>query len=380
MKCKRLHTRRRSGGFTLIELLVVIAIIAVLIGLLLPAVQAAREAARRAQCTNNLKQVALALHNYESTNGAFPLAYMQRAAWDPTNSDGTMGDSGWNNWSPHALALGYIEGANIYNSINFSIGSADNSDNGVQATAITTRISSFLCPSSTPAIGTFDSYDGVITWIKTQVPGNNYFASVGATITPWTSAPVPGMFGIMSNGGASSRSIGSITDGTSNTIMLGEWRTGDFNINKVSIQDVINIKTNVGSIGGWNAATSSMPAGQADLPQFLQTCAGAAAASVGNWRLNKSHIGRAWNQGMLGYTLGGTILAPNATYPNCQMIPWGGDMDGPSMLNMSSYHPGGANCAMADGSVRFLKSTTNMQTMWALGSRAGGEVVSSDAY
>src|SRR4051794_33498878 len=106
--------RRHPAGFTLIELLVVIAIIAVLIALLLPAVQAAREAARRAQCTNNLKQLGLALANYESSNQTYPQAYGQRAIWDPTNSSGTAGDSGWGNWSPQAQMINYLEQNQIY--------------------------------------------------------------------------------------------------------------------------------------------------------------------------------------------------------------------------------------------------------------------------
>src|SRR5437764_3503161 len=148
--------RMHRGGFTLIELVVVIAIIAVLIALLLPAVQAAREAARRAQCTNNLKQLGLALANYESSNQTYPQAYGQRAVWDPTNSSGTAGDSGWGNWSPQAQLLGYLEQKNVYNALNFSISSADNCDGGdpntpiagIQQTAATIRIDSFLCPSS----------------------------------------------------------------------------------------------------------------------------------------------------------------------------------------------------------------------------------------
>ena len=77
---------------------------------------------------------------------------------------------------------------------------------------------------------------------------------------------------------------------------------------------------------------------------------------------------------MLGHTLGTTLLGPNSSYPNCNMEPWGGDMDAPTMVNMSSFHPGGANAAMGDGSVRFIKSSIAMQIIWALGSKAGGEV------
>jgi prepilin-type N-terminal cleavage/methylation domain-containing protein len=103
---------KTSRGFTLIELLVVIAIIAVLITLLLPAVQAAREAARRAQCVNNLKQIGLAMHNYHSTNGTFPLGGTVAAAYSSTYT------AGWGTWSAHALMLGYLEQAPLYNAGN----------------------------------------------------------------------------------------------------------------------------------------------------------------------------------------------------------------------------------------------------------------------
>ena len=92
-----------------------------------------------------------------------------------------------------------------------------------------------------------------------------------------------------------------------------------------------------------------------------------------------SHLGRAWHQGMFGWSLGNTLLAPNAPYPNCAMTD-GGDWDKPGIYGMSSYHPGGGNVAFADGSVRFLKSSTAMTIVWSLGSRGGGEVVSSDSY
>jgi len=93
-----------------------------------------------------------------------------------------------------------------------------------------------------------------------------------------------------------------------------------------------------------------------------------------------SYLGRAWNQGMFGHTLGNILQAPNSRYPNCRMCSWDGDWDCPGMYTLSSYHPGGGNVAFADGSVRFLKTSTALQTVWALGSRSGDEIVSSDSY
>jgi prepilin-type N-terminal cleavage/methylation domain-containing protein/prepilin-type processing-associated H-X9-DG protein len=374
--------KRTPGGFTLIELLVVIAIIGVLIALLLPAVQSAREAARRAQCTNNLKQLALALANYESSAQVYPIAYPQRAAWDPQNSSGTVADSGWGCWSPQALLLGYLEQRNIYNSINFSISSAENEDNGIQATASTTKIASFICPSGifkSAPFGYINDYG--MSWINDQLPGNSYFASVGPTLCPWTTANPPGIFGISSPGYGGAYGVKDVTDGTSNTIAFGEWRSGDYDPSKLSIQDGINLLVyTVNGVGGWNSTQSTMPAGAAAFPSFLQACAGAAPGSTASWKTNKSFIGDQWQHGMLGHTLGTTLLPPNAQYPNCQLEPWGGDMDAPGMWNLSSYHPGGCNAAFADGSVRFLKNSLAQQTIWYLGSKGGNEALSADSY
>jgi prepilin-type N-terminal cleavage/methylation domain-containing protein/prepilin-type processing-associated H-X9-DG protein len=386
MRCHARHLRQRPGGFTLIELLVVIAIIGVLIALLLPAVQSAREAARRAQCTNNMKQLGLALANYESSTQAYPMAYPQRAAWDPQNSSGTIADSGWGCWSPHALLLGFLEAGNIYNACNFSIASYANVDGGLQATAACTRVASFLCPSSPLPRGVYGYRDDMgLTWVSDTLPGNNYFASVGPTLCPWTSAQPPGIFAISTPGNIGERGVRDIQDGTSNTIAFGEWRMGDFNTDKLSMQDGINLLVySVNGVGDWNSPLSTMPTGAAQFPSFLQACAGAAPGSTTHggdgWRYNKSRIGYTWIQGMFGNSLGTTLLAPNPTYPNCNLEPWGGDMDAPGMWNLSSYHPGGANVAMADGSVRFLKSSTQMQVVWAIGSAAGGETVSADSY
>jgi len=382
MRIDKCLSGRRPVGFTLIELLVVIAIIAVLIALLLPAVQSAREAARRAQCTNNLKQLGLALANYESATNAYPQCYGQRAAWDPLNSYPTVGDSGWGNSSIHALVMPYMEGNPIYNSINFNIALSDNEDNGVQATAIGTRVNSFLCPSSGLPVGNL--YCGSL---NVPFPGNNYWGSIGPTVLPWGSATtVPGMFSTSCCGEPGQVGVSAVTDGTSNTIAFGEWKVGDFNSNQLSLQDVIDIMQNkVGNFGSWNnQQQSSMPA--AGLPAFttfLQTCQGAAPASTSgsnNWKTNKSMLGRDWAQGMLGHTLGTTLLPPNSPYYNCNMESWGGDFDAPSMINLSSFHPGGANVAFADGSVRFVKSSTAQNVIWSLGSKAGGEVLSADQY
>src|SRR6516165_3918835 len=143
-------TRR---GVTLIELLVVIAIIAVLIALLLPAVQSAREAARRIQCTNNIKQLGLALHNYHTANNSFPQGV---AASFNTINQAEMGTPciAWSGWSAQALMLGYLEGQPLYNACNFMIDPFSDVESPlVNGTAVYAKIASFLCPSDANAGG-----------------------------------------------------------------------------------------------------------------------------------------------------------------------------------------------------------------------------------
>jgi prepilin-type N-terminal cleavage/methylation domain-containing protein/prepilin-type processing-associated H-X9-DG protein len=367
-----------SRGFTLIELLVVIAIIAVLIALLLPAVQSAREAARRAQCVNNLKQLGLGVANYESAQGGYPASYGASAS--PTDQWGT-----WGAWSPQALLLPFVEQAPLYNSINFNC--VSHGDQGhtdvMQRSAITTRIASYICPSAPLPSGTY--------YGKSR-PGNSYFASVGSSLHWVGSSGASSPNGIFMFGGefgpknsVPARTIADIQDGTSNTIAFGEWRLGDFDESRLSIQDVISLHQDPPGISGdgWGDGKMNMPTGQTGFRQWIVSCAGFAPQSTqgsDTWKTNMSYLGQSWNQGMFGWTLGNTLLAPNSPYPNCRMCAWDGDWDCPGMYGLSSYHPGGGNVAMADGSVRFLKSTTAMNVVWALGSRAQNEVLSSDSY
>jgi len=372
---------RRAAGFTLIELLVVIAIIAVLISLLLPAVQSAREAARRAQCTNNMKQLSLALHNYISTNDVVPPV---ANLWFLNKTVATT----WGLWSPQSKLLPYLEQGPIYNAINFNMVNRW-TDGGafINHSLSATRISSFLCPSSPLPRGVIDCLS------QFQDPGNNYFASTGASLHFEMYNGANGIFGVYqapqgtSEAGWESATppigIRDITDGTSNTIAFGEWQTGDFDCNKLTVpSDMINV------VPYPDTAPRNFPAPPAGVQQFmnwLNQCAATAPSTTGhagqNWEYNMSYLGASWDQGMFGYTLGNLLLPPNPRWPNCRACSWYGDWDcDPELVGLSSFHPGGANVGFADGSVRFLKSSTAMQIVWGLGTRAGGEVISSDAY
>jgi len=369
-------------GFTLIELLVVIAIIAVLIALLLPAVQAAREAARRSQCVNNLKQIALAMQNYHSALNSFPPGGTNTSNIEAPGSSGA-----WGNWSAFSMMMPYLEQQAVYNACNFMVtnqGYGSGIDGMINSTATRTTINAFLCPSS-PRLngGNWTTYYGM------PYPNTNYFASIGSSLNQYAGGPA-GM--AWNNNGNSAAPNGvfmvfgppiamrDVTDGTSNTIAFGEWRTGDGNQGMLAIpQDVIRVSASLPS-GMTLGPLMNMPMGGAYLNTWLQGCAGSALSTVGtsnNW----SGLGQFWCQGLFGDTIGNTLTAPNSNYPNCAMYSYGGDNDGSyGNYGLSSYHSGGANAAFADGSVHYLKSSTNQITMWQLGSRNQGEVVGSDQY
>ncbi|WP_435016783.1 DUF1559 domain-containing protein [Tundrisphaera sp. TA3] len=358
-------SRSRSRGFTLIELLVVIAIIAVLIALLLPAVQAAREAARRSQCVNNLKQLGLAMHNYHSTQGAFPIG-----AGYPTAVGGGI-RNGWGTWSAHSMMLPYLEQTALYNTINFSLPNLSNTGEGqeMNTTAVTVIVSGFLCPSALP-------YPGGNNFFGKASPGLNYFASLGSSMNQYDSRGSARPNGVFRNGGSA---IGErdIKDGTSNTIAMSEWRTGDNDNNRLSVpQDIVENNSWPTGVADRNSGNLNMPGGGGGLNAWLTTCAGLARTGP-----HRSFVGQFWCQGLIGRSLGNTLVAPNSNFPYCAYFEGGGDTDQSSgNYGMSSYHPGGANALFADGSVRFLKATTNQIVIWGLGSRDQGEVISSDAY
>jgi len=377
---------RFTRGFTLIELLVVIAIIAVLISLLLPAVQSAREAARRAQCVNNLKQIALAAHNYASSTDAFPLGISS----NPQGSPGApQYGSTWTSFSAQALMLPYLEQAPLYQAANFSWGPWVNND-----TVNNAVIAAFLCPSDPGAQGGAwntahtNSYNasygttttGLSTW------GNNCNTSnfIGCVLPDQSS-------GVFTYGIA--YSFRDIVDGTSNTVAFAEKLCGQ------NGQNYYKSGTGPGQPyrGNMVAIPGGAPAGANQVNAFtnpaaviaaLQTCAQTFQAAATNTGVGaiQDYPGWRWAAGMSGMALFNTIQTPNDTYGGCNYDTNGSPAystdwpNGGFSYGASSSHPGGVNVAFADGSVRFVKSSIARNVWWGLGTRNGGEVISADSY
>jgi prepilin-type N-terminal cleavage/methylation domain-containing protein/prepilin-type processing-associated H-X9-DG protein len=330
---------RTRSAFTLIELLVVIAIIAVLISLLLPAVQSAREAARRAQCVNNLKQIGLAMHNYHDVNNALPLGRtLQVGTYRP--------------FSQQARILQFMEQSNIFNTLNFSLSSYDPAN----ATGAAASVSSFLCPTDTP----------------TQIPSGqilpgfgfgavNYRANEGTSVAMWYGADDTSNVNngkVLEPNGLFYSSqlikLSSVSDGTSNTAAFSEHVIGDFS-NSISTELSDTYRP------GTYPANSD---------EAYSLCL---ATNINDLSLQGySNVGAPWTYGYhstTNYWHSGPPNSRSCMYPPSRIA-----------TTANSRHPGGVNVTLADGSVRFIKSTVNIQTWRALGTRNGGEIISSDGY
>jgi len=355
---------RAKRGFTLIELLVVIAIIAVLIALLLPAVQAAREAARRAQCINNLKQLGLGVHNYLQSIGTFPIGQSMGGVNKGTDYQW------WADWSAQAMLLPYIEQGPIYNAINFNF-AGDNLDGTVahaaNSTVWNTTINVFLCPSDPGGLS--------------GPHNNNYYGSVGTTLLRAIDPDYTGFFAKHQ-----AHTVASITDGTSNTIAFSEGLVGNSQVPRSLSVDAVSANSifdGSGSTPGIADAWSTVPAGTAPPGPTVLAGLQACSAAIKQGSNITNSRGTRWGFGDVGYTLFHTIVPPNSkqyAWGSCRPDCGGCGPENNNFTNASSFHPGGVNCTMGDGSVKFIKDTVDMRVWWGLGTRADGEVISADSY
>lgn len=308
-------------GFTLVELLVVIAIIGILVGLLLPAVQAAREAARRMQCSNNLKQIGLALHNYAGAYKRFPMAnvVIQRPGETTLRSDG---------WTWHARILPYLEQTALYERVSNVIGTdIGNQDSAQQILAgRTTRLSFFQCPTHP---------DGVINPSKNGYQLSNYNGVTGTVCFNDDQLDQFSDVGYNANGifyMNSRTSFGDIPDGTSNTFMVAEVQD--------ELRGAPNSNRMPGSDRRYCFSGNSDDNPPTDISEYL--------------------VGMESND-----PINANIRDASGFYNNT------GEYAG-------SYHTGGAQFVMSDGSVHFVSQNINMPAYQALATRIGGEVASLD--
>jgi prepilin-type N-terminal cleavage/methylation domain-containing protein/prepilin-type processing-associated H-X9-DG protein len=333
---------RERPGFTLIEVLVVCSVIGLLTALLLPAVQSSRESARRAQCINNLKQIGLALHNYQESNKSFPLN------WRNPRVDPVRGHPWYIGGRPYSALtrlLPYLEQRALYASINFEVETFPSDDRSTfpfpqNTTAYETRLAVFLCPS-----------DGSSTPTR---HGCNYRGNygIGPSISPvWEHRDsgngfytFPGVLGPQ-----------SFPDGLSHTAAYSERLrgTGAAGSGVAPARDFGNLLVMPGCDTG-------------DADHALSCCR---LASTRNFPFNRT-AGFTWFYGDYGCTAYNHAQEPNGRIPDAISDPQGG-----AIVTARSLHPGGVNTLMGDGSVRFIRESIERKVWRGLGTRNGDELV-----
>lgn len=324
--------RRYRQGFTLIELLVVIAIIAILVGLLLPAVQKVREAAARAKCQNNLKQIGLALHNYESALQSYPVVHYQ-----PGVSEA---------WSVQAYLLPYIEQDNLYKQVNFNI------QYKLQPLVTQQRIPIYLCPSEISDKPHPD--DGIM------MHPTNYMANYGTWYIYNSASHTGGGDGAFAHG--ITQRVGSFTDGMSNTIGFAEVRAWTPYLRDGGNPAGLGVPppTQPGSIAGYGGSSFKSDSGHTEWVDAHAQQAGFTTTFPPNT--------------VVPYTTGGITYDTDWV----SMREEKGSKPTYAAITSRSYHTGGVNVLLMDGSVHFFSNSTTTATWRALGTRSGGEVIGNN--
>ena len=377
--------RKRLAGFTLIELLVVIAIIAILISLLLPAVQAAREAARRAQCVNNLKQIGLATMNFESTYNQLPPDAMKLAVPDP-NVDAQAAIP--NDCASYLTQLlPYLEQNNIYNLINISQSTFDTANippcTGAGAihsgmnSAYSTVINGFLCPStpSAPTVnyfnacwGPYGNGGGDTCSPGLAVGGNPNVTNLNPPPTQiWARTdyfPIPGLHNsCLQAAGLPQAYINAVGDNTDSGTLTNPMLTGTIRMASITdgTSNTMMVAEDCGRPAGYNGFRQIYFYAPDNL--LVDGVIEPVTAGGGAWADQFTYARLAGAQGRQNGLRGGTCMV------NCT-----------SDDEIYSFHPGGANALFVDGSVHFLKDTSSVQLIATLVTRAGGEILSADQY